>query len=51
MKYLIFVVGLLAGTYAYAACQMTTVIDPNTGQIKMCTQCCDPSGMCSIVCN
>ena len=36
---------------AYAMCQMTTVIDPNTGQIKMCTQCCDASGMCSVVCN
>jgi len=51
MKELIAIAALLVATTAYAACTMTTVIDPNTGQIKMCTQCCDPSGMCSVVCN
>lgn len=50
-KQLIGLIALLAATSAYAACTMTTVIDPNTGQIKMCTQCCDASGMCSVVCN
>ncbi len=36
--------------HANASCQMTTVIDPNTGQVKLCTQCCE-NGMCSVVCN
>lgn len=35
---------------AHAECTMTTVIDPNTGAIKMCTQCCE-AGMCTVVCN
>lgn len=51
MKQIIAIVALLTAATAYAACTMTTVIDPNTGMIKLCTQCCDPSGMCTVVCN
>lgn len=36
--------------HANASCQMTTVIDPVTGVVKMCTQCCE-NGMCTVVCN
>lgn len=50
MKTLIVVFGLLAASTAYAFCQMTTVIDPTTGMVKMCTQCCE-AGTCTVVCN
>lgn len=35
---------------AHALCQMITVIDPVTGAVKLCSQCCE-GGMCTVVCN
>jgi hypothetical protein len=40
---------VMTGT-AHALCQMITVIDPVTGMVKTCTQCCE-AGMCTVVCN
>lgn len=37
-------------SFAHAMCTMTTVIDTNTGMVKMCTQCCE-GGMCTVTCN
>lgn len=50
MKTLIVVMGLFVASTAYAFCTMTTVIDSNTGMVKMCTQCCE-GGMCTVTCN
>lgn len=49
-KQLIGLIALLAATSAYAACTMTTVIDPNTGLVKVCSLCCE-DGMCTTICN
>lgn len=45
-----FSLGFVLTNAANASCTMTTVIDPVTGQIKMCTQCCE-GGTCTVVCN
>lgn len=50
MKELIAIAALLVATTAYAACTMTTVIDPNTGLVKVCSLCCE-NGMCTTICN
>lgn len=41
---------LVLSNSAHAFCQMTTVIDPGTGLVKLCTQCCE-AGTCTVVCN
>lgn len=45
-----FTLGYVLAGVANASCTMTTVIDPVTNQIKMCTQCCE-GGTCTVVCN